>query len=99
MASWTDVHCDAPPYAILQGSPHRVRGVNSHNLKRCGFDEGDIRAIKHAFRDLFDPAGSNVDPEALDKLRRRGDLNPHVRRLVDAVARPPAPAAVGAGDD
>lgn len=99
VASWAEVDRDAPPYAMLQGSPFRIRGVNSHNLKRCGFDDDDIRAIKHAFRDLFDPAGGSVDAEALDRMCARADLNVHVRRLVDALARRAAPVATGGGDD
>ena len=101
VASWTDVNHDAPPFAMLQGSPYRVRGVNSHNLKRCGFDDDDIRAIKHAFRGLFgDPAGSDVNAEALDKLRAEGDLNEHVRQLIEAVGRPrKAAAAPGECDE
>jgi len=92
------VNHDAPPFAMLQGSPFRVRGVNSHNLKRCGFDADDIRAIKHALRDLFvDPAGSAVDPDALEKLRQRGDLSDNVRRLVEAVS--PRADAAAAGED
>ena len=98
VASWADVNHDAPPFAMLQGSPYRVRGVNSHNLKRCGFDDDDIRAIKHAFRGLFgDPAGSEVDAEALDKLRAEGDLNEHVRQLIEAIGRSRTVAAATAG--
>ena len=99
VASWTDVNHDAPPYAMVQGSPYRVRGVNSHNLKRCGFDQADIRAIKHALRDLFDPSGSEVDTEALDKLLGRDDLDDHVLGLVQAVARSASAAPVGAADE
>jgi len=98
VASWADIDHHAPPYAMLQGCPFRVRGVNSHNLKRCGFDEDDIRAIKHAFRDLFDPHRGDVDTEALETLRQCDDLNPHVLRLVEAMALPAAPEPVGAED-
>ena len=100
VASWADVNHDAPPFAMLQGSPYRVRGVNSHNLKRCGFDDDDIRAIKHAFRELFaDPAASEADPDALAELGARGDLNEHVKRLIEAVSRPAATAAAAEGRD
>ena len=43
---------DVPPYSIVDWQ-HRVRGVNSVGLKRAGFDEQRIRAIKEAFRLLF----------------------------------------------
>ena len=31
---------DCPPFAMVQGSPYRVRGVNAENLRRCGFGLG-----------------------------------------------------------
>jgi UDP-N-acetylglucosamine acyltransferase len=43
---------DVPPYAIVDWQ-HTVRGVNSVGLKRAGFDEKRIRAIREAFRILF----------------------------------------------
>jgi UDP-N-acetylglucosamine acyltransferase len=41
-----------PPYAIVDWQ-HTVRGVNVVGLKRAGFDEKRIRAIREAFRVLF----------------------------------------------
>ena len=73
---------DAPPFAMLHGSPYRIRGVNTHNLTRCGFAEADIRALKDAFRELFDPSGSRVDRRALERLAGRAPANDHVRRLL-----------------
>lgn len=43
---------DVPPYAIVDWQ-HTVRGVNVVGLKRAGFDEKRIRAIRAAFRILF----------------------------------------------
>ncbi len=43
---------DVPPYAIIDWQ-HTVRGVNTVGLKRAGFDEKRIRAIRDAFRILF----------------------------------------------
>jgi UDP-N-acetylglucosamine acyltransferase len=43
---------DVPPYAIIDWQ-HTVRGVNTVGLKRAGFDEKRIRAIREAFRILF----------------------------------------------
>ncbi len=80
-----DVDHDAPPYAIIQGSPFRVRGVNAEKLKRCGFGEDDIRSLKEAFRELFDGEGSLADDEAVARLSNPAS-NPHVRRLVSAIA-------------
>lgn len=43
---------DVPPFAIVDWQ-HTVRGVNAIGLKRAGFDEKRIRAIREAFRILF----------------------------------------------
>jgi UDP-N-acetylglucosamine acyltransferase len=49
---------DVPPYAIIDWQ-HTVRGVNVVGLKRAGFDDERIRAIREAFRVLFRP-GRNL---------------------------------------
>ncbi|HUS92267.1 MAG TPA: hypothetical protein VM695_10480 [Phycisphaerae bacterium] len=93
VASYAGVEADAPPFAMLQGYPVRVRGVNSRNLKACGFEQQDIHALKSAFRELFNGRGSQVNRDALERLSAAGDLNPCVRKLVEALR-----AAVEAGD-
>jgi len=84
VAGYVLVERDAPPYAMLQGFPVRVRGVNTRNLKACGFGEDDIHALKAAFRELFNGDGAAAG-EALARLDATAELNPCVRRLVDAV--------------
>jgi len=49
---------DVPPFAIVDWQ-HTVRGVNVTGLKRAGFDEKRIRAIRQAFRVLF-RSGRNI---------------------------------------
>jgi UDP-N-acetylglucosamine acyltransferase len=85
IAGYTGVEDHAPPYAIMQGFPARVRGVNSNKLRRCGFGEEDIRALKEAFRDLFNGVADAPDPRVLRKLDADASLNPHVRRVVEAL--------------
>ena len=80
-----------PPFAMIQGRPVRVRGVNTTNLKRCGFDEGDISALKDAFRDLFNGSRAGASQTALSRLSDAAGANRHVRRLVESLR-------VGAGD-
>jgi UDP-N-acetylglucosamine acyltransferase len=84
VAGYAHVQRDAPPYAMLQGSPVRVRGINTRNLKACGFDEKDIRELKGAFRELFNGRDGKVNRKALRKLEAAGKRNPHVRKLVAA---------------
>jgi UDP-N-acetylglucosamine acyltransferase len=93
VAGYAGVQQDAPPYAMLQGFPVRIRGVNTRNLRACGFGEDDIHALKSAFRELFDGRGCGVNAEALARLAGEKDLSPHVRKLIEAVQ-----AGAGAGE-
>ena len=83
-AGYVHVDSDVPPYAMVQGSPYRVRGVNSHNLKACGFGDEDIRALKRAFRDLYNGKGALL-PQELAKLSKQNDLNTSVRKLIKEI--------------
>ena len=87
MAGYAQIDIDAPPYAIVQGFPFRVRGVNTEKLRRCGFGEDDIKALKAAFRELFNGSSARPDRVVLDRLIQSPDANRHVRRLVDFLVR------------
>jgi UDP-N-acetylglucosamine acyltransferase len=87
MAGYAQIDIDAPPYSIVQGFPFRVRGVNTEKLRRCGFGEEDIKALKTAFRELFDGASSRPDRAALQRMIDKPDPNRHVRRLVEFLIR------------
>lgn len=63
---------DVPPYAIIDWQ-HTVRGVNTVGLKRAGFDEKRIRAIRDAFRILF-RKGRNL-ALALKELEQSANAN------------------------
>lgn len=89
---YTDVDGAAPPFAMVQGSPLRVRGVNTHNLKRCGFADEDIRALKGAFRELYDSTGGQPAPVAMQGLLDRRPVNRYVRQLVEFLQRHAVPA-------
>jgi UDP-N-acetylglucosamine acyltransferase len=73
---------DVPPYSIVDWQ-HTVRGVNSVGLKRAGFDERKIRALKDAFRVLF-RKGRNLSL-AIRELEVRKDLTPEVLSLLEFV--------------
>ena len=66
---------DVPPYSIVDWQ-HTVRGVNVVGLKRVGFDEPRIRALKDAFRLLF-RKGRNL-AVALMEVEANKDLSPEV---------------------
>ena len=68
---------DVPPYAIIDWQ-HTVRGLNVVGLRRAGFDETRIRALKNAFQMLF---------------RKRRNLGAAVKELESAVGHPSSDVA------
>jgi len=52
-AMGTGVTKDIPPYLIVDGHPAKPRGVNSEGLRRRGFDDGAIAAIKRGYKSIY----------------------------------------------
>jgi len=44
---------DLPPYVMAHGNPAKPRTINTEGLKRRGYSQEDISAIKKAFRLLY----------------------------------------------
>jgi UDP-N-acetylglucosamine acyltransferase len=44
---------DIPPYTLAQGAPCRLYGLNIVGIKRHGFSEETVRALKKAYRIIF----------------------------------------------
>jgi UDP-N-acetylglucosamine acyltransferase len=83
---------DAPPYAIIQGYPFRVRSVNTENLRRCGFQQKTIDALKEAFRMLFNGPVDFPSADRLCSVEQAFD-DEHVKYLVDSLRRSSASRA------
>ena len=71
---------DVPPYSIVEGHPARVRGVNVIGLKRAGFDDRVIRAIRRAHKLLF--RSDSPMRDALAQLRVEHEDESDVLELV-----------------
>lgn len=84
ISGYAGIESNAPPYSIVQGNPFRVRGANSENLRRCGFGEKDIKAVKSALREIYNGIGQ-VNNKVLKKLTKSASPNPYVKRLVEFI--------------
>jgi UDP-N-acetylglucosamine acyltransferase len=73
---------DIPPFCIADGT-HTVHAVNVRGLQRAGWDAGQIRAVRSAFRFLF--LGRRNLKAAIDELLMRGPLTSEVAELVDFI--------------
>lgn len=69
---------DVPPYMLAEGSPSRVRSLNSIALKRNNFSNDEISLLKKAFRILY-RSGLSLN-ESLEQLSNLSD-NQHIQNL------------------
>jgi len=71
---------DVPPFMIFEGSPGRVRGVNTVGLNRRGMDPDAIRQLRDAYRRLF--ADEYPKMLAIQELEAEGNLASETTRLL-----------------
>jgi UDP-N-acetylglucosamine acyltransferase len=74
---------DVPPYAMADGHPTKIYGLNTIGLKRAGMSE-DVRShLKRAYKILFQSGLSKTS--ALEKVKSEVPLVPEVIRLLEFV--------------
>jgi UDP-N-acetylglucosamine acyltransferase len=75
---------DIPPYMLASRVPATLHGPNLIGLRRHGFSEKSIQAIKKFYR-IFFRSGLTVK-DAIEKTRQEVELVPEVERLIEFVA-------------
>jgi UDP-N-acetylglucosamine acyltransferase len=78
------VPMDVPPFALAAGNPIRLYGINVEGLRRAGFTSDQRRALKRAFRLLFN--SDRLRSAALDAVRQEFPDDADVIHLADFVA-------------
>ncbi len=74
---------DVPPFVTIGGHPAEPRGINSEGLKRQGYADSSIQAIKRAYKLLY---MSNLKlEEALSGIRELAVQTPELEELVDFI--------------
>jgi UDP-N-acetylglucosamine acyltransferase len=71
---------DVPPYVLVAGQPCAPHGVNAIGLKRRGFSDAAIAAIKRAYRTLY-RSGLTLS-EAKAELAKQAESTPELRPMV-----------------
>ena len=74
---------DLPPFAMCDGHPAEVRGINKIGLRRQGIGPGSRAALHQAFRTLWFSEYNTSD--AILKLRETSPRDPLVEVLLDFV--------------
>jgi UDP-N-acetylglucosamine acyltransferase len=75
---------DVPPYVTVGGHPAEPRGINAEGLRRRGFAETSIQAVKRAYRTLY--MGNLKLAEAIAELYQMAEEVPEIRALADFIA-------------
>ncbi len=73
---------DVPPFCIMDET-HTVKSLNLVGLRRNGFDQTRVRALKNALKLLF-LSGLNMK-SALERAESELDITPDVRYLLDYI--------------
>ena len=60
---------DVPPYAMVEGNPARVIGLNSVGLRRAGFNAEARKVIKRTYQTIYH-SGLNIS-QALEQLKQQ----------------------------
>lgn len=77
------VSLDIPPFTVASGQHAHLYGINVVGLKRRGFTEDKIKALKRAYRILF--RSGLIRSEAIKLLMEEMGQYEEVKRLVDFV--------------
>ena len=73
---------DIPPFTIAQGYPARIRGINHIGLRRRGFSDDTIKALRQAYRKLFYGAEA-VFSDTIARVREEFAKQDEVSALLD----------------
>jgi UDP-N-acetylglucosamine acyltransferase len=76
---------DIPPYMIASGERAKLFGPNAIGLKRHGFSDQTINAIKKAYKILF--REKRTLKEAIRKVREDFPDSPEIRHLIEFIEK------------
>lgn len=76
---------DVPPYVTAAGNPTAPHGINSIGLKRRGFSDAAIMAIKRAYKTLY--RSSLSLEQAKTEISEQADKYPELHVLLDFLGR------------
>ena len=78
---------DVPPFMIVDGNPAATRGLNLVGLQRRGFAEGDIKALKSAYKKLFLKKDGNLATSIGSLKATHAADTPHVAHLIGFIEK------------
>ena len=83
LGMYAGINRDVPAYTMVSGQPAVPRGINAEGLKRRGFDAGQIRNIREAYRVVYRQGRKLAD--AIVELQSRLADQPELEVLVTSL--------------
>ncbi len=77
------INRDVPPFVTVGGKMSEPRGINAEGLRRNGFSNDEISAIRKAYRTLYMKGLRLTD--ALEELAEQADQADKVRSFIDFI--------------
>ncbi len=74
---------DIPPYVMASGNPAEPHGLNLRGLKRRGFSEDAMDALRQAYKTLY--KSKLKLSEAVERLEKAGKRFPEVQHFVEFI--------------
>jgi UDP-N-acetylglucosamine acyltransferase len=74
---------DIPPYVIASGDRASLHGLNKIGLKRHGFGDNTLKALKKAYRIIF--RIGITTKEAIQRVQAEVEQNPEVVNLIEFI--------------
>ncbi|HVO65854.1 MAG TPA: acyl-ACP--UDP-N-acetylglucosamine O-acyltransferase [Syntrophales bacterium] len=76
---------DIPPFVMASGNRAKLYGLNIIGLKRRGFKEENIKALKEAYRIIF--RSSLLLKAAIEKVKSEVDDLPEIRQFIEFIEK------------
>jgi UDP-N-acetylglucosamine acyltransferase len=76
---------DIPPFVLASGNYAKLYGLNIIGLKRRGFKEETVRALKEAYRIIF--RSSLLLKVAIEKVKNEVEDLPEIRQLITFIQK------------
>jgi UDP-N-acetylglucosamine acyltransferase len=83
VGAFSGIGQDVPPYIMVSGIRAKPYGINVVGLRRHNFSPETLKALKQAYRILFD-SDLNTS-QALEKIEAEMEPIPEIKHLVDFI--------------
>ncbi len=79
------INKDIPPYIIVGREPAKYCGLNIVGLRRRGFSNETITAIRNAYRNIYE--SGTIVSKAVEKIKEEANMTPEVEYIVNFIEK------------